>query len=200
MENEWTDAPYTMICGSAEAEKRQYKKLKGKSGRTWLVANQKDPASNIYVSAHPMELVPGYKGFMGFGGRTLSFMLEDGSVEELRGPWHANADSLFADTGYDIRDKHLTFGVIGLNREYRNGCYGGVTITGVIYKDDDWVVGKFNRIMKLAQELANSRNERLCYFQKSAEGSCCCFVNPKKEEQTHNTRTDRLNPQKSNSS
>jgi len=117
----WIDEPYRMQSGRYEAEIRKYKKLIGKSGRIWLVAIQDNPADNIYVSAASAENQPGYKGFRGFAGRTLTFELEDGDILELQGPWATNSDALFKDTGYDIRDKYLTFGVIGLSRKYENG-------------------------------------------------------------------------------
>ena len=60
-----------MSCSSYEAEKRRYKKVIGKSGRVWLYAIQDNPADNIYVS--------GGENSDGFGGRTLSFTLEDGT-------------------------------------------------------------------------------------------------------------------------
>lgn len=166
----WTDESYRMICGSAEAEKRAYKKLIGKSGKTWLVAVQDNPADNVYVS--------GGKGSQGFAGRTLEFELEDGSIEKLVGPWHSNSDALFADTGYDVRDKYLTFGVIGLGREHRNGCGGGVTITDVLYQDKDWVLGTFDRVEKIAQKLANELGKTVMKFSKSRGGSSCGQVKP----------------------
>ena len=178
----WTDEPYRMICGSADAEKRVYKKLIGKSGRIWLVAIQDNPADNIYVSADPVENKPGYKGFRGFAGRILEFTLEDGDVEKLAGPWATNSSALFKDTGYDIRDKYLTFGVIGLGREYKNGCSGGVTITDVLYQDEDWVIGEFNRVEKIAQKLANKLGKTVMKFSKSQGGSSCGQVKPEEKE------------------
>lgn len=173
---DWTDTKYSnaMICGSAEAERRTYKKLVGKSGRTWLVAVQPNEADNIYVS--------GGKNSQGFTGRTLVFKLEDGSTLELQGPWHSNSTSLLADTGYDIRDKYLTFGVIG--KQIRYGDYGlsPVTIIDVLHKDKEWVLGEFDRIQKLAQEIANDLGETICCFQKSQGGSSSGTVKPETTE------------------
>jgi len=98
-----------MRCSSYEAEQRRYKKIIGKDGHIYLYAIQDNPADNIYVS--------GGKNSDGFGGRTLSFTLEDGTVEELRGPWHTNSDDLFVHTGIDLRAKYLTFVVIGKGRK-----------------------------------------------------------------------------------
>ena len=174
----WTDEPYRMMSGSADAEKRVYKKLIGKSGRIWLVAIQDNPADNIYVSANTIENNPGYKGFRGFAGRTLTFELEDGSILELQGPWATNSDALLKDTGYDVRDKYLTFGVIGLGRKYENGCGGGVTITDVLYQDEGWTIGEFDRVDKIAQKLANEIGKTVMKFSKSQGGSSCGQVKP----------------------
>lgn len=195
-ENEWTDEPYKMICGSTDAEKRRYKKLIGKSGRTWLVSIQDDAAGNVYVSANPKENTPGYKGFQGFGGRTLHFVLEDETKLDLTGPWHSNASALFEDTNYDVRDKHLTFGVVGLGREWKTerGCCGPVTITNVIYKDSDWIIGEYNRINKIAQELANKLNKTVIKFVKSHGGSSCGPVEPEELEQEKEQHELSSNP------
>lgn len=176
----WTNEPYKMICGSADAEKRVYKKLIGKSGRIWLIAVQDNPADNIYVSANSAENKPGYRGFRGFAGRTLTFELEDGTTLDLQGPWATNSDALFNDTNYDVRDKYLTFGVIGLGRKYEHGM--GVTITDVLYRDKDWVIGEFNRVEKIAQKIANELGKTVMKFSKSRGGSSCGQVSPDKAD------------------
>jgi hypothetical protein len=171
-----------MKCGQSEAQVRKYKKITGKSGRIWLVAIQPNEADNIYVSASPKENTPGYGGFRGFGGATLSFELEDGTTIDLQGLWHSNSGALYNDTGYDIRNKHKTFGVIGLGREYRKGM-GQVTITDVIYKDDDWVIGSFGRAKKIAQNLANTLGKQVMCFSKSQGGSSCGVVKPEEQNE-----------------
>jgi len=181
---DWQNDPYSMICGSSEAECRVYKKLTGRSGKVWLVAVQDNPADNVYVS--------GGKGSQGFAGRTLEFELEDGSVERLVGPWHTNSGALFADTGYDVRDKHLTFGVIGLGREYKNGSGGGVTITDVIYQDEDWTIGTSDRIEKIAQKLANELGKTVMKFSKSSGGSSCGQVKPEKVREIINLSLEEI--------
>ncbi len=176
-EDEWTNEPYSMTCGSAEAEARKYKKIIGKLGKTWLVALQDNPADNVYVSGGPNS--------DGFAGRTLSFELDDGETVQLKGPWHSNSIALFEDAGYDVRNMHLTFGVIGLGREYKKerGCCGPVTITGVMYKDKNWTLGAFDRITKMAQVIANELNLTVMCFQKSKGGSSCGLVRPDDSEE-----------------
>lgn len=174
---DWVDKNYSnaMVCGSAEAERRTYKKLVGKSGRTWLVAAQPNEADNIYVS--------GGKNSQGFAGRILVFKLEDGSTLKLQGPWHSNSAALFADTNYDVRDKYLTFGVIGLGRSYGNAVgLNPVTITDVLYKDEYWTLGTFDRIEALAQVAANEVGKTVVYFVKSKGGTASGFTKPETKE------------------
>ena len=172
----WTDERSAgMICGSAEAERRTYKKIVGTSGRTWLVAVQPNEADNIYVS--------GGKNSQGYAGRTLTFKLENGSTMKLQGPWHSNSAALFADTNYDIRDKYLTFGVIGLDRSYGPGPgLNPVTIKDVLYKDECWTLGTFDRIEVLAQKAANEIGKPVVRFTKSKGGTSCGFTKPKTSE------------------
>ena len=180
----WTDERSAgMICGSAEAERRTYKKIVGTSGRIWLVAVQENEADNIYVAANAEENLGGYKGFRGYGGRTLTFTLEDGSTLELQGPWHSNSAALFADTEYDVRDKYLTFGVIGLDRSYGPGPgLNPVTIKDVLYKDECWTLGTFDRIEILAQHYANLLDKPVVRFTKSKGGTSCGFTKPETSE------------------
>jgi hypothetical protein len=144
-----------MISASHEAEIRKFHKYTGKTW-TWYVADQPNAADNIYCwRPGPSE---------GFGGRVISFTLINGEIDGVAGPWHSNSNGLFLDTGIDIRNKHLTFGVIG--QEYNNG-----QIINVIHQDEDWVIGTFVRIHDLAKQLAKERSEILYYYQVTAGGS-----------------------------
>jgi hypothetical protein len=153
-----------MICGSAEAESRAYKKITTKKGRIWLVAVQPNEADNIYVEAHASENGPGYKGSRGFGGRTLSFKLDTGETIELKGPWHSNAKALYEATGYDIRDKHRTFGVVAMR-------YESPYLRDVVYKDDGPTIGTYSRVDDIAQEIANHYKRRVYVYVRSEGGS-----------------------------
>ena len=169
-----------MLCGSYEAEIRKYRKVIGKSGKTWLYAMQENSAENIYVSASPREFEPGYRGFQGFGGRTLFFTLENGEIEELRAPWQSNSDDLFVDTGVDLRDKHLTFVVIGLGRARRkieNKYYVDVMVD-VIYKDEKPTLGRYDRGKQIAQRLANEMNKMVFCYSQSQGGSSSSPIEP----------------------
>jgi len=168
---------YTVVSASAEAESKRYKMLRGTQGRIWLVAEQGNPADNIYVS--------GGENSQGFGGRLITFQLNDewppGTRIQLKGPWHSNSEALYQATGYDIRNKHLTKGIISKSKEHMKN--GSVVMKDVIYQDTDWVVGPFNRIQELAQKYANESGSSVCYYVQSQGGTTfgCAYPEPKEK-------------------
>ncbi len=167
-ENDFVVGRLPMVCGSAEAESRRYYKHVGKSGKVWLVADQPDAAANVYVEGGPNS--------DGFGGRTLTFPLVDGTELKLKGPWHANSDSLFHDTGIDVRDKHYTFVVISRGRE--SGEHYESVMVDVLYKDDRPRLGSFHRGDLLAREWAQKLGTPVFLYSRSSGGSSCGQVKP----------------------
>lgn len=156
-----------MISGQGEAQSRKYHLYLGRSGKRWLVADQEAAAENVYVEGGPNS--------DGFAGATLTFPLVSGSEIKLKGPWHANADSLFADTGIDVRDKHFTFVVIAHDREFDNGQ---TILTNVIHQDSEPILGSFNRGQILARSMARMLGHPVVCYSESSGGSSCGFVKP----------------------
>ncbi len=114
----------------------------------------------------------------GFGGATLTFNTADGPIP-IQGPWHSNTNALFERTGVDLRDKHLTYGVIGTGRE--STPTHNTVITGVVHADPkEGVLGTFDRIKEKAQQLANEHEQPFYYYSKSRGGSSCGPVYPSK--------------------
>jgi hypothetical protein len=143
------------------ATQKIYKKIETKSGHTWYIpVNTKYQVENIHVANNLNR--------NGYGGSTLHFMLEDGTKEPVKGPWHSNADSLFKDTGIDLRNTYLTWGIIGRNfgKDYANP-----TIEDVLYIDKQWCQGSFYRIEYLANKMAKQLNKNLVFFSQSCGGS-----------------------------
>lgn len=148
-----------------------WKKHIGKSGKIWLT---------LANGSADMMLVEGGPNSRGFGGATLQCKLEDGTIQELTGPWSSNTESLFADTGIDLRNKIITWGVIGRWRDFprttridhRN------IIGGLIEFDSEPTAGIFERIETRARELAYQRDEILFYYSQSFGGSSCGSVLP----------------------
>lgn len=156
-----------MISGQGEAQSRQYHMHVGKSGRRWLVAVQEAAAENIYVEGGPNS--------DGFGGATLTFPIEEGEPVVLKGPWHANADSLFQDTGIDVRDRHRTFVVVAKDRHYENGR---TILTGILHKDPEPQLGSFHRGDLIAREIARKLDCPVILYSQSSGGSSCGPVKP----------------------
>lgn len=157
---------YEMFSGSADAESKVYNLVVGKSGKRWLYT---DYADNIYV-----EGVPNSRGF---GGRTLTFELINGSEIKLTGPWHTNAETLYRDTSVDLRDKHLTFIVVALERVR---VWPKIILKDVIYKDEKPLLGLFNRGDIIAKKLAIELNKTVFVYRQSKGGSSCGPVTPER--------------------
>lgn len=175
-DNDFVVERQPMICASAEAESRKYHKFVGKDGRIYLVADQPDAAANIYVAADPEELKPGYRGFQGFGGRTLTFKLVDDTELKLKGPWHTNSQDLFNNTGVDVRDKNYTFVVI--SRDRKSGKNYESIMVDVLYMDDGPQLGYFHRGDSLARQWAQHLGVPVYCFSQSSGGSSCGQVKP----------------------
>jgi len=157
-----------MISGIGEAESKKFKVIVGKSGKRWLYNDDvRGCGANVYVE--------GVKGSPGFGGSTITFQLVEGGELQLKGPWHSNCDSLYRDTGIDLRMRHITYGVIGLDRTYNRNSQLWV-IENVIYFDSAPVEGDFNRIEQLANEKAIELGREVAYYSQSHGGSTCGFT------------------------
>jgi hypothetical protein len=170
-----------MKSASYEASKFRYKKVVGKSGRLWLYPANGDP-SYIHVEADPGENKPGYQGFRGYGGRTLTFILEDGTPIKLQGPWNGNADALYKDTGVDLRNNHMTFVVISLDRvrNDRNWLFG--TFKDVVYIDKEPTKGKYERYKEIGQRIANQLGKPVFYYMESSGGASSGQILPEEEQ------------------
>lgn len=173
MDYEVKDSP--MICEQLEAQRRVYRRVNGKDGNVWLYAIEENSADHVYVSGKP--------GSDGFGGATLTFKLEDGSELKLTGPWKTGAQRLFQETGVDLSDRFLTFGVI--SREIGDGAYiFRPTMIDVVYKDKKPTVGRENRIDAIAMHLANELQAKLHVWIGTSGGSRQLVAMPDKSAQT----------------
>lgn len=171
-EDEFVEESYQMFSGQGEAVSHKYHKYIGKSGNIWLVADSKSPADNIYVTNNPQNTTDKNSRWAGFGGATLKMPLVEGGVFELHGGWHTNSESLFCDTGVDLRDKHETFVVLSKEMEYtEDGTYRRI-FKGIVYKDDKPIFGPYHRY----EDLIRKYPEAQYYYMKShgggSSGSC----------------------------
>ena len=159
-----TEEPYQMISSQGDAQTGIYTKVKGKR-RTWFYRD----ADHIYCTPLPQE------GYQGMAGATLTFHLPNDLTEDVKAPWATNSSGLYKDTGIDIRDQHLTKGVISVERDKS-------ILKTLLHKDLNWSKGPHNRIETLAQYYANLLNRTLFYFCKFYGGSS---LGPIKPEQDH---------------
>lgn len=160
-----------MICGSYEAERKDYRRVIGRSGRRWYVPMNNSPADGIHVSGGPSS--------DGYGGRTLAFKCSDGGVYEERGPWHSNADSLFQDTGVDVRDTHMMTYVISLGRESLDhlGSYKMLDVLEMVLTP---TAMRYNTPAEHAKAYANALGRTVYVSSKSVGGGCAGWQSPDK--------------------
>lgn len=152
-----------MICGSAEAERLIYRKVQASNGYTYYVPiNSPEPGAQIQVDTHDPNSD-------GYGGRALTFALEDGTKDRVKGPWHTNSDDLYADTGIDLRNQHLTFVVVARDR-YSDEDYRTV-LGDVLYQDEQPVLGAFDRYKEILARFPDEPT--LFYYSQSRGGSVC---------------------------
>jgi len=178
IEDEYIIKRQPMYSGQADAAARQYFRYTGRSGRTWLVADQPNAADHIFVSA---VYKPGDRSsFKGFGGAALVFPIVGQDVVTLTGPWHTNSEAFLADVGVDIRDRHLTFVVVARERVWAEGSYEP-TYKGLLYLEDGvGVVGSFNRGDHIAEDFADLMGEPVYLYSASPGGSSSMKVAPMK--------------------
>jgi hypothetical protein len=133
---------------------------------TWIVRLTPGAAAHIHVNDNEPT-----GPFRGYGGSILQFEMEDGSIYEIKGPWHTNADALFKDTGLLITDLHMTRVVIR----------DGYPDSKVIYEEEKPVLGPFMRGERIAHQLADLMERRLFVSSYSEGGSSSHTVHPHTE-------------------
>lgn len=178
-----------IFSGQHEAQIRKYHLYNGRGGRIWLVSDQPNAADNVYVSNKNNN--PG----KGFGGARLTMLLVDGGEFVLNGGWHSNADSLYTDTGIDVRDTCLTRVIIGKNRT--SDPHYITIITDVLYFEHIPHLGIFNRKDALCEEAMTRFNlDNVIYYSKSKGGSSCGWYiyHKKSSDYPERPKYDSLDP------
>ena len=166
---------HPMICGSAEAESRPgYTMVTDGKGCVWMYSlSDRNPGETVYMHD------PDDEHSDGFGGRVITFRIGKCAEYRAKGPWHSNSDALFNATGVDIRDKHLTFAVVAMERT-REGPPGYDTVLEkLLYIDTAPQLGEFNRGQSIAQMYADDLGKQVFYYSESSGGSSCGPVYPK---------------------
>ena len=154
---------YSMFSGRDDAAQRIYRRIDCKRG-VYLVACEEACADHIYFH-DPKDLKSD-----GFGGATLEFKLEDGSIYSAKGPWKCSANYLLADAGVDLTDKYTTFLVIGrgMRVEPSKSWQSDIWITDVVYQDEKQVIGRFDRQKEVLGTLQVGKYQ---YFMETNGGT-----------------------------
>jgi hypothetical protein len=147
-----------------------YRIVQGHSGNTWLIPTNTDyPAENVHVDQHDPRS-------RGYAGGMLSFPLEDGTTYSAKGPWHSNAESLYNDTGVDIRATYRTYGCVALKMRYDNR--GNGIFEELIYVNREPTIGPFDRITDIAQTEADKRGHPIAACSISRGGGMMGYEYP----------------------
>lgn len=170
-------------------ESMVYRKIETNNGRTYLVpVNVPNAADYIHVDVHDPTS-------RGYGGRTLEFPLEDGTMYKTKGPWHTNSEALLKETGIDIRELHGTkvtiwsvVDEVSTFKEYvrqEDGTLKWMDVTRprpvkgeVIYEEQDYCLGDFHRGERVAQAIADIRQETVKFKSESRGGAVEAWKTP----------------------
>jgi len=120
-----------------------------------------------------------YNGFpfpndsRGMAGAIIPFTTIDGKIILLFGPWHSNTDTLYARTGVDLRDQHITRGLVALKRDWTQNDF---EYSGILYLDKEGTAGKYHRILEIGKRFAQELSETVFVFTQTNGGSCHAVV------------------------
>lgn len=128
----------------------------------YIPSNILNQADHIYYDINPNNYPIDKKCFQGFGGQTLSFKMLDGTIKDIKGPWHSNSDALYNRTGLDLRNKTINIGFIYLTKH----CSILEDYKDIIYYDEEPVISNYNRIKDLAYEYAQKYQQDVYFFMK----------------------------------
>ena len=177
-------------CNEEFSKMRQIERIWRKvttKGRVWLYpVNVPNPGDHIHVWTPPKNPgQPEFRGFprhRGYGGSTLKFTLEDGSVLECDGPWHSNGEALKKSTGIDLTDKHVSFVVVSREIGQTKATLRTI-MKDVLYSDTKPHIGKFNRGDEIAKLFVNQIGDKVYLYSKTDGGSSNGSVRPDEQEE-----------------
>lgn len=90
------------------------------------------------------------------------------------------AEALFKDTGVDVRNQYATRLILSRKVEYPKNYYGFMPdMIDVVYYEEDFVEGEFDRPNKKAEQIVNETGEPLHYFIETSGGAQSGLMKPK---------------------
>jgi hypothetical protein len=152
-----------------------FTRVEGASGHTWYCpTNIPNKASQLHVDTHD----PNSRGY---GGSTLEFRLDDGTVAEVKGPWHSNSGYFLDDTGVDITATHLTRVICGgsFSEKWSHTEEG---LNDIFYNEVEPVLGTFHRYEAVCDALLRDRGGVKFAFIMISEGGSSAGIYEAKED------------------
>lgn len=144
-----------------------FQKVNGRDG-CWYIGKTQNSGDWIFFSSDPFQY-----------GETKPSPIKittEGGVEEVSSLWRSSSEELFLDTGMDLRDKHLTFGVVSEIREIGDL---DIKMEEILHADESPVLGTIDRIDSIAQDLANGSGKTLFYIRKGVSQNKISIKHPK---------------------
>lgn len=175
-----------------------FRKVKTDDG-IWLIGiNEKgiECTDDLWYRANPEV----QKYSRGLGGSPKSFMLTSGEKVTLQGPWNGNSQSLYEQTGIDLRHKEPSIVVLtkddtlsGIqSRELVKSIRTGVKYeplidkNDILYADEEVVFGKWHRVLRVAEEYFDSHPEaeNICVNDFGWSGSMsACYTRERLQQE-----------------
>lgn len=144
-----------------------FKKFKADRGTYYVRLGTLDAAGEIYIDTRDPDS-------QGFGGSVLKFPLDDGTVDEVKGPWHTNSVPFFDDTGINLSELHLTKITLWVEGA-----------EPPIYEEKDYVLGPHYRGYRIARQLAILWNKKIKFKSESHGGSSTGWEDPIDRKHDH---------------
>jgi hypothetical protein len=137
-------------------------------GKFVYAINVCNPAEHVYSVSD--EYDP-----RGFGGSPVTFKMEDGSEYISRGTWYCAASYLPKEIYEEIKATYLTRCVIS-HKPIVTKSFGSQVLmieddSDIIFMDDEWVLGEFDRGVQVAVEYAHKLSKDVYYWSLNTSGS-----------------------------
>lgn len=157
-----------MVSGMVVQQEAIYRKVVGKRATWYYAVNLPNQGDYVYASTRNKE---------GFGGAILNFPLEDGTTDEVKGPWAGGPSCLKQDTGVDITDKNLMSYVICETYKHGEGHYQNGECIDVIESQMDTLMD-YHYPRQVARRIAMERDDlqNVCLVQTSEGGGCISYA------------------------
>lgn len=138
----------------------------GTRGLWFIPSNVPNPADGLLVETDNKT---------GYGGAIFNLECTDGSIHTIKGPWHSNPESLFHDTGIDLRDKHLVSTIIG--DDFLTRDFNAPPTFNTIFLEKRESIEDFYQYLKDAERIMQEKNlTQVAVYHETPGGWSTSFV------------------------